>query len=168
MESQVAASPPYLAARQRALRAISCGGVIAGILDGLDAAIFYKLYFSLSVPLLLQHIASGLLGRQSFHLGWSTVVLGVALHFTIATGAAAVFYSISRAIPALWKDPFVFGPAFGIAVYFVMHYVVIPLSAVTPRTVPVTTLELADQLFSHMFFVGLPIAIVSRRYSRTS
>lgn len=94
-------------------------------------------------------------------------MLGVALHFTIAIGAAAVFYGASRAIPALWKNTFVFGPAFGIGVYLVMRYIVVPLSAVTPRTLPVTTFELVDQLFSHMFFVGLPIAIVTRRFSRS-
>lgn len=156
-----------LARRSPLLAAILGGGFIAGILDGLDAAIFYKLSFGVPVHLLFQHIASGLLGRRAFHLGWPTVALGVALHFTIAIGAAAVFYGGSRVIPALWKNPFAFGPAFGIAVYVVMHYIVVPLSAITPRTVPVTTIELVDQLFSHMIFVGLPIAVVTRRFSRS-
>jgi uncharacterized membrane protein YagU involved in acid resistance len=118
--------------------------------------------------LLFQNIASGLIGRQSFHYGWYTVALGIACHFTIALGAAAVFYAVSRAVPTLFRMPFLFGPAFGIAVYLVMHYVVVPLSAMPKRTVRVTHLELADQLFSHMFFVGLPIALMARKSARGS
>lgn len=145
------------------LTAILGGGLIAGVLDGLDAVIFYKVSFAVPVTLLFQHIASGLLGRSAFHLGWPTVLLGLALHFTIALGAAAVFYAASRVSPVFLTNPYLWGPAFGICVYVVMHYVVVPLSAITPRTVPVTTLELIDQLFSHMFFVGLPIALVAER-----
>jgi hypothetical protein len=44
---------------------------------------------------------------------------------------------------------------------------VVPLSAVRARTAPMAGMELADQLFSHMFFVGLPIALMARRSART-
>jgi uncharacterized membrane protein YagU involved in acid resistance len=152
--------------RPQALDTILIGGLIAGVLDGLDAVLFYNWSFQVPPALLFQHIASGLLGRQSFHLGWYTIALGVACHFSIALGAATVFYAASLSLPTLFRKPLVSGPAFGIAVYIVMHYVVVPLSAITKRTVPVTHLELLDQLFSHMFFVGLPIALIARRSAR--
>jgi len=156
----------FASQRPKALDTILIGGLIAGVLDGLDAVLFYNWSFQVPPPLLFQNIASGLLGRQSFHLGWYTVALGVGCHLTIALGAATVFYAASSIIPALYRNPFVFGPAFGIAVYVVMHYAVVPLSAITKRTVPVTNIELLDQLFSHMFFVGLPIALMARRSAR--
>jgi uncharacterized membrane protein YagU involved in acid resistance len=152
--------------RPQAFETILIGGSIAGLLDGLDAILFYNWSFGVPPALLFQNIASGLIGRQSFQGGWATVVLGVACHFSIALGAAAVFYAASLGLPALFRKPFLLGPAFGIAVYLVMHYVVVPLSAVSKRTVPVTKLELADQLFAHMFFVGLPIALLARKSSR--
>ena len=152
--------------RAKAFDTILFGGSIAGLLDGLDAVVFYNWAFGVPPALLFQHIASGLLGRASFQGGWRTVVLGIACHFSIALGAAAVFYAASLSLPALFQRPYLFGPAFGIAVYIVMHYVVVPLSAITKRTVPVTKLELADQLFSHMFFVGVPIALMARRSAR--
>jgi uncharacterized membrane protein YagU involved in acid resistance len=150
----------------KAFNTIIIGGSIAGVLDGLDAILFYNWSFGVPPALLFQNIASGLIGRQSFHGGWRTVFLGVACHFSIALGAAAVFYAASLGLPALFREPFLFGPAFGIAVYLVMHYIVVPLSAISKRTVPVTKLELADQLFSHMFFVGLPIALMARKSAR--
>jgi hypothetical protein len=154
-------------ARPNAFDTILLGGLIAGVLDGFDAVVFYGLSFGVTPTLLFQNIAGGLLGRRTFHGGWYTVLLGVACHFTIAIGAAAVFYGASRVIPMLWRKPWIFGPIFGVLVYLFMHYVVIPLSALPKRTVPVTFFEVVDQLFSHTILVGLPIALMARRSART-
>jgi hypothetical protein len=150
-------------ARPKAFDTILLGGLIAGVLDGLDAVVFYGLAFGVAPDLLFRNIAGGLLGRRTFHGGWHTVLLGVACHFSIAIGAAAVFYGASLVIPALWRKPWIYGPTFGVLVYLFMHYVVIPLSALPKRTVPVTLFEIVDQLFSHTVFVGLPIALMARR-----
>ncbi len=151
------------AGRPRALDTILLGGLIAGVLDGLDAVVFYGLSFGVTPTLLFQNIAGGLLGRKTFHGGWYTVLLGIACHFSIAIGAASVFYGASLVIPALWRKPWIFGPTFGVLIYLFMHYIVVPLSAVPKRTVPVTFFEIVDQLFSHTLFVGLPIALMARR-----
>jgi hypothetical protein len=153
--------------RPKAFETILVGGLIAGILDGLDAVIYYGWASGVTPTRLFQHIASGLLGVKSFSGGWATTLLGVACHFTIAIGAAAVFYAASQAIPFLAQKPWICGPVFGLCVYLVMHYIVVPLSAVPPRRAPMVGLELADQLFSHMFFVGLPVALMARRSART-
>lgn len=153
--------------RPRAFETILVGGLIAGILDGLDAAIYYDLVSGVAPARLFRGIASGLLGAKSFDGGWYTTLLGVGLHFTIAIGAAAVFYAACLAIPALLRKPWISGPAYGLVVYSVMHYIVVPLSLVRHRTAPMSGWELVDQLFSHMFFVGLPIALMARRSART-
>ena len=152
--------------RPKAFDTILLGGLIAGVLDGLDAVIFYGWSFGIPPALLFQNIAGGLLGRKTFHGGWYITLLGVACHFSIAIGAAAVFYWTSLVIPALWRKPWIFGPTFGVLVYLFMHYVVIPLSALPKRTAPIGALELVDQLFSHTMFVGLPIALMARRSAR--
>jgi uncharacterized membrane protein YagU involved in acid resistance len=157
----------FISGRPKALETILFGGLIAGALDGLDAVIYYGWASGVTPTRLFQHIASGLLGARAFSGGWATTLIGVACHFTIAIGAAAVFYAASLLIPFLAQRPWISGPAFGISVYVVMHYVVVPLSAVRAGTVPMRGLELIDQLFSHMFFVGLPIALMARRSART-
>ncbi len=158
---------PFIKGRPKALETILVGGVIAGGLDGLDAVVYYGWASGVTPARLFQHIASGLLGAKAFSGGMATVLLGVVCHFTVAIGAATVFYFASRVIPLLWQKPWIAGPAFGICVYLVMHYIVVPLSAVAARKTPMAGMELADQLFSHMFFVGLPIALMARRSSRT-
>jgi uncharacterized membrane protein YagU involved in acid resistance len=153
-------------ARPKAFDTILLGGLIAGVLDGLDAVIFYGWSFGLRPRRLFQGIAGGLVGPRTFHGGWYTTVLGVACHFSIAVGAAAVFYWASRVMPVLWQKPWIFGPTFGVLVYLVMHYIVVPLSGVPKRKIPVTFFEVVDQLFSHTMFVGLPIALMARRSAR--
>ncbi len=143
------------------------GGAMAGLLDGLDAVIFYWLAYAVPPAALFQSIASGLLGAQSFRGGWPTVVLGVALQFFIAIGAATFYYAATLSIPMLWRKPWISGPAFGIGLFFFMQRVVIPLSAVHQRTAPMSMSELTDQLLSHAFLVGLPIALMARRSART-
>ncbi len=152
--------------RPRATQTILVGGAIAGLLDGLDAVIFYWLAFAVPPAAIFQGIASGLVGSRSFGAGWLTVALGIALQFFIAIGAAAFYYAVSLFVPALVSKPWVFGPAFGIGLFYFMQHVVLPLSAVHRRTAPMSLIELADQLLSHAFLVGLPIALMARRSAR--
>lgn len=81
-------------------------------------------------------------------------------------GAAAFFYAASLMIPALYRRPWLCGPAFGIGLYLFMQHVVIPLSAIGKRSHPAPLSDILDQLISHAFFVGLPIALVARRSAR--
>jgi len=148
--------------RPHALQTIFLGGSIAGVLDGLDAVTFYGLAYAVSPPHLFQSIASGLVGPGAFQGGWFTVVLGVALHFSIAIGASAVYYAASLLIPRLFRKPWICGPWFGIGLFFFMQHIVLPLSEVAPRTHSMPPVEVLDQLFSHAFFVGLPIALMAR------
>jgi hypothetical protein len=70
-------------AKSKATLAIGVGGLAAGTLDLIQAS----LLFGWKIPLV---IAGGLLGRQAFHGGVGTYILGVLLHFFIALSAAAI------------------------------------------------------------------------------
>jgi hypothetical protein len=119
-------------------------------------------HFGLKPRPLLQGIAAGLLGPQSFQGGWPTAVLGLFLHFVIAFGAATTYVVASRAIPALLRHAIVFGPLYGIAVYFFMNRVVVPLSAA--RKYPFSFKMMVIGVVIHIFCVGLPIALTARHY----
>ena len=141
-----------------ALLAIAAGGGIAGTLDLLQACIL----FGWRVPLV---IAAGLLGRQAFHGGVGTYILGVCLHFFIACSATAIYYAASRKLRFLIEHPLVCGLFYGIAVELVMSYIVLPLSALHARG----PYELKDVLLGlavHMVVVGLPIAFSVRRFGK--
>jgi hypothetical protein len=59
----------------------------------------------------------------------------------------------------------VWGLFYGIAVYRVMSWVVVPLSALPKSKAPFTLTGLILSLLSPMFCVGLPIALATRKYS---
>lgn len=138
--------------------AILTGGLIAGTLDLIQACIL----FGWRIPLV---IAAGLLGQRALHQGAVTYVLGVGLHFFIATSATAIYYFASRRLPFLVEHPLVCGLIYGAIVEDVMNLIVLPLSALH-STGPYELRDLLQGLFVHMVIVGLPISYSVRRFSR--
>lgn len=155
--------PPYSRFRSRARlsapRAVLLGGLVVGILDGLDAIVFFGLH-GVKPMVILQSIASGLLGRAAFRGGLSTALLGVALHFLIATIIVLTYYIASTRLHILTRHAIVFGILYGIAAYVVMNRVVVPLSAAGGGPVPLPVL--VNGLLIHAFGVGLPSALFAR------
>lgn len=141
-----------------ALLAIAVGGLIAGTLDLLQACIL----FGWDIPL---SIAGGLLGPQAVHGGAGTYVLGVLLHYFIASSAAATYYAASRGLTFLTEHPLVCGLFFGAAVEEVMNLIVLPLSALHARG-PYELRDLLQGLLVHMVVVGLPISFSVRRFAK--
>ena len=140
------------------------GGLIAGTLD-LTAACVYSWVRSGVTPVrVFQFIASGLLGAESFTGGVKTAALGVALHFLIATIWTLVFYFASRKLLFLIEYPIAAGLLYGALVYALMNFVVLPLSQVTQR--PQLMSVRIVNLIILMFCIGLPIALIVRRFAR--
>jgi hypothetical protein len=115
--------------------------------------------------LIMQSIASGWEGLSAFQGGWRTAALGVALHFLIALTAAAVFYVVSRKLTFLIRHAVVSGLLYGIAVYFFMTYVVVANSTFPFKGGTFNLTNFIASNLTHMFCVGLPIALATRRYS---
>jgi uncharacterized membrane protein YagU involved in acid resistance len=145
----------------RAYPAIAVGGLIVGVLDLIYAIVVYSPRHPIRI---LQAIASGVLGMQSYELGVSSAVLGVIFHFVIAFGAASVYYLASRKLDFMVKSAVLCGLIYGALVYSFMHLVVLPLSAAPHGHAPF--IYKAAEFVEHWFFVGLPIALSVRRYSR--
>src|SRR5262249_36337742 len=99
---------------------------------------------------------------KAFEGGVATALVGVGVHFLIAFSAATVFTVTASRLRPL-RDAFVpAGLAFGVAVYFFMNYVVIPLSAIPPS--PFSLPLFVNGVVGHAFFVGLPIAYYAHRH----
>jgi hypothetical protein len=140
------------------------GGLIAGTLDIVAACVMAWLRGGTSPVRVLQFVASGALGATSFTGGAKSAALGLAFHFLIATTATAVFYFASRKWFFLIERPVTMGLLYGVAVYAFMNFIVLPLSRVSQR--PATLLGRIIGLLIIMFCVGLPIALIVRRFSR--
>src|SRR5687768_16391289 len=136
--------------------AILVGGLIAGTLD-IAYAITFSALRGTPPERLLQFVASGLLGQASFDGGTATAALGLLLHYLMMLLIAAIFYVLSRKLTFTLRRPFVWGAVYGVLVYLVMNWVVIPLSAV-PGTRRYAAIAVVTGVLVHMFFIGGPIA----------
>lgn len=141
-------------------KAVLWGGFVAGILDAIDGVVAFG-FMGMNPIQVLQYIASGVLGPASFQYGLASATLGTALHFLIAFVAATVFVLASQKMPPLTRKPVLWGLSFGVAVYFFMNYLVLPLSAV-PKS-PFSLRLFLNGVIGHALFVGLPIALYARR-----
>jgi hypothetical protein len=148
----------------RAFPAIGWAGLVAGILDISSA--FILSYLKGGGPIgVLQGVAAGLIGREAaINGGLATAGLGLAIHFFIAFVAASVFYAASRKLIFLARNAVISGLLYGVVVYGFMYWIVMPLAY--PVVHPSVSRDVTA-VCVHMFLIGLPIALIVRRYSRT-
>jgi hypothetical protein len=145
------------------LKAILYGGALAGVLDMTAACVNGWLRGGRNPVWIFQSVAGGLYGTETFDGGWRTAVLGLIIHFFIATSAAAVFYAASRRQRFLVNQPILSGVLYGVGVWLLMYLIVLPL---TPLKMSYTFSSVLTGILIHIFCVGLPIALVVRRFSK--
>lgn len=140
-------------------RQLALAALVVGTLDIVEVIVFYWLRGVAPVRV-LQGVATGLFGRASFQGGMRTALIGLALHFFIATVVVCVYYAASLKLAVLRRAPLVMGVVYGLAVYAFMNAVVLPLSAAGP---PKFLLPMVlNGLFAHVFCVGIPTGLLAR------
>jgi len=142
------------------------GGGVGGLLDAIYATVLWGFILGGNPTGIWQSVASGLIGKSAFDGGTATAVLGLALHFFIAFVMALVYVLASRRLPVLIARPIVMGMLYGLALYVVMNFVVVPLSAIGFR--PLNLWGAVRALLPHILFVGPAIALITARRARTA
>lgn len=145
-----------------AFRAILAAVLVVGVLD-ISSAFVIWWQRGVGARRGLQGIAAGLLGAKSYDGGLLTTAFGLALHFFVALVVVSIFYLASRRIEFLVIHPVVSGVLYGIGVYIVMYWFVLPTVFPTFRH------RLGNELLAvaiHISLIGLPCALIVRRYSQ--
>lgn len=161
--SSSSATAGIVPARQRPLAAIFWGGLFAGVFDITQAFVGFGLLGAKPFRI-LQHIAGGVFGARSMEMGWTSALLGLAFHFTIAFTAAGIYYLASRVMRVLVEHAVLCGLLYGELVFLFMYFVVLPLSALGPARFNTATYITGP--IGHAFLVGLPIALSVRRFAK--
>lgn len=151
-------------ARNAVLKATLVGGLSAAALDIVYAIIVYAPR-QISPTMILQSIASGLLGSEAYKGGSSSAALGMSIHITIAMLMALAFTLASIRRRQLILRPFRWGIAYGFFLYALMNYVVLPLSAFPHPTMLPPLPLLVGGLAIHALGVGLPISLAARHFT---
>jgi hypothetical protein len=125
MTAAVAAIPVKQASPYRA---ILWGGLIAGSLDITAAFVSTAVQTARSPQFVLQSVASGVLGADSYNRGFSSAALGLAIHFLIAYTWCTVYFIASRKLTFLINRAVICGLSYGVVVWLFMNGVVLPLT----------------------------------------
>lgn len=145
------------------LLAILVGGLVAGTLDIWMAS----LASGAPIEAVTRFIAGGLVGLKTAQAGGAEMlVLGVALQNLMGLIIAAVYVLASLKLPVLRRRWLSLGLAYGVGVYFVMNYVVLPLSAIG-RTARFEPVSFAKNMAAMLVF-GVIVSAASRLVDRRS
>lgn len=149
-----------MTARANTIAAILAAGIVAGTLDITYAAVFWALKADVPATRIFQSVAAGVLGADSFQGGTATAALGLLLHYFIAVLMAAAFVLAALRRTALRDHPVLSGAVYGLFLYLVMQYVVVPLTAASAG--PRDALWIGLSVLAHALLVGVPIGLLTR------
>lgn len=130
---------------RRPLLGVLVGGLTAGTFDLLYAIIVQYTRRQRSPEWTLQSVATGWLGKDAWDGGAGAALLGLVSHYGTALGAATLFYLVAKRVAFLRERAVFSGMVFGIGVFLVMNYVVVPLSA-APFHMPTDPRWVAENL----------------------
>jgi uncharacterized membrane protein YagU involved in acid resistance len=144
------------------LAAILSGGLIASTID-IGAA---SLINWINPVIILHAIASGLLGKQSFQDGPWAAFLGLILQWGMGLLIAAIYVTAARRLAWMTRSWVKAGFAYGLMIYVVMNYIVVPLSAARPGwnfAIKVRLPQNAEDVVAMVVF-GLIIAFAAQYF----
>jgi hypothetical protein len=118
---------------KQAVRLVVVGWFVCGTLDIVEVLIFTWLRSRGPAEHVLQFIATGVMGGAAFHQGWGSALLGLTIHYVISLFWVTLFVLVVRRWPALVRWDLAFGVLYGLVMYAVMNFIVVPLTRIGPR-----------------------------------
>jgi len=144
-------------------RGIIAAIAASGTLDILSAFFFGGLA-GVGPGRILRYVASGPLGDTMRDGGWGAAAVGLGVHYALMTIMVMLYFALANRVYVVRRQWFLSGPLYGIAIYLIMYWVVVPLRF---GTHPKTDLwSVGNALFSHIICVGLPMAYIASRTIR--
>jgi len=149
------------------LLVILIAGLVAGFFDITYACIFFGIRNQVPPTRIFQSVARGALGQSAFAGGLKTALLGLFFHFLIALIWAALFCFASRFVPFMIEHAVISGLIYGLCIYLFMYGIVMRYSAIHSEVPPwrYPWAVLIPNILIHMLGIGLPIALIVRRFS---
>jgi len=141
--------------------AILLTGLIAGTLDATAAILNFIISTHKNPAVIFQYIASGVFGPKAFS-GDSYIVIGILFHYLIAYLFTAFFFLIYPYIGGIAKNKVLTAVIYGVFVWLVMNFIVVPLSDV-PKS-PFNAKGVILGIAFLIVCIGLPNAFMAGRF----
>ena len=114
--------------RRSPWRQVVAGGLVLGTLDLLFACTFWGVLRDVAPVRILQSIAAGVQGTAAFEGGAGSAALGLLCHYFIATMMVLAYTIAGSRLRVLVAQPLRYGLLYGLLLYAVMTWIVVPLS----------------------------------------
>lgn len=140
------------------------GGLLVAAFDLVFACTWWAIAAGLGPVRILQSIGAGLLGEASFAGGWRSAAIGAAAHCLIACCMVGAYMLAASRRPCLARNPLRWGVGYGLFLYGLMNFVVVPLSAAPRNDLPAAWI--AASVVVHVL-IGIACACLAGRWLRT-
>lgn len=141
-------------------RGIFTAVAVSGTLDILSAFVFGGIK-GVGPGKILRYVASGPFGDSMRDGGLTAAAVGLGVHYALMAIMVSLFFLIASRVDFVRRQWLLSGPLYGILIYLVMYWIVVPTRF---GTVPKTDLwSVGNALFSHIVCVGLPMAYIASR-----
>lgn len=135
-----------------------------GALDIGAALLRFYLETGRSPKLVLQYIASALIGKKAYSQE-GAIALGLLIHFAIAYFFTLVFLVVYSKFPVLSKKRFFVGVIYGITIWIIMNLIVLPVTGISmPKRFDPVDVFLSILIL--IFALGLPLAYLGKIRSK--
>lgn len=163
MTSLASAATSSTSEFSRAFKASVAAGSVSATVDLIYISTFSYLMAGVMPARILKSIATGLLGPDAFNGGAGVAALGFVCHYAILIVAAALFWVAARRIPFLTQRALLAGVLYGLAIWLVMNYIVLPLSA-APKFNG-SMLGKVCNFAAHLVLIGPSLALTIKRFA---
>ena len=145
---------------------VTTGSVLA-IVDGFSAYALGALFFgNPSFARTFLGVAAALLGKGAYALGTQGMLIGIAMHISVAFAWATLYYVVYRNWAALQRAAkgkigvATIGPVLGAIIWLTMCYIVFPITQL--HHVPIASRGFVVNFVHHMLVVG-PLVVAMDR-----
>jgi hypothetical protein len=141
-------------------KAIVAAIAVSGTLDILSA-FFFGGMAGVGPGRILRYVASGPFGDSMRDGGTGAAAVGLGVHYSLMTIMVLFYFTLASRFEFMRRQWPLSGALYGIAIYLVMYWLVVPTRF---GTHPKTELwSIGNALFSHIICVGLPMAFIASR-----
>ncbi len=135
--------------------------LIAGTLDIITALIDFSLSTGKNPAIVLQYIASAIVGRSAYAGGTDVVLVGLFFHYLIAFLFTFLFVFLFIKNKWVSHNKMVIGVLYGLFVWAVMNLIVVPFSQ---AAMPLNFYKALKAMLILIVMVGLPLAFLTPRF----
>jgi hypothetical protein len=151
---------------QDMFRAISLAALLTGTLDITAAIIKFFIEHQQGPFPVFRYIASGVFGKETASTGTLMIIWGLVFHYINAFLFTAFLFLIYPKLIAWLKNKFLTGLIYGIFIWAIMNFVVVPLSRI--NKFPSGAKEAILDAMILVFMIGFPVTLLAHRhYSRS-